>query len=392
MENKPKLVVVLSRFPYPLEKGDKLRAFNFIKGLSVFHDIYLICTSDEEITQKNKHELAHYCKEIHVFKLTKWGLLFELLSDPFTKRPFQVHYFYRKKIHKKIQSLLTQIEPDHIFCQLVRVSEYVKHYRSCSKTLDYMDVLSVGMQRRTKTEKWIKRWFFKLEFERLRNYERKIFDYFENKIIISEQDKTLISHPNFNQIKVISNGISEKFFTAKAIEKDHDLVFVGNLSYAPNIEAAEILALKIIPELHKRGHKLNLLLSGASPDERIVKLKNEFITVTGWVEDIRESYLRGRLFVAPLFIGTGQQNKVIEAIALQLPCVTSSLVSRGLNQYSLQNIILADDINTFVEKIIFAFQNFEYLLSKTENDSVNIKENYQWKKCVSELNNLIKLQ
>ncbi|MFN6085115.1 MAG: hypothetical protein ACK476_09335, partial [Fluviicola sp.] len=126
--NKPKLVVMLSRFPFPLEKGDKLRAYQFIKGLSDDYSIHLICTTDEIVSTESKKELEKYCTEIHIFKLTKLGLFFQLMTDLFFKKPFQVHYFYRSSINKSIQGLLEKIKPDHIFCQLIRVSEYVKHY------------------------------------------------------------------------------------------------------------------------------------------------------------------------------------------------------------------------------------------------------------------------
>lgn len=388
--SKPKLVVMLSRFPFPLEKGDKLRAYQFIKGLSDEYSIYLICTSDEKVSKESRKELAKYCTEIHVFQLTKVGLFFQLLTDLFFARPFQVHYFYRSSINKTIQTLLETIKPDHIFCQLIRVSEYVKHYHSCPKTLDYMDVLSVGMQRRVTVEKWYKSWFFKLEFERVRAYEKSIFDYFEHKLIISSQDQKLIPHPNNEEIHIVSNGISDSFFETIEVKKEFDLVFVGNLSYAPNIEAAELLANEILPELHKKGFRLNLLISGASPDKRVLKLESEYVKISGWVDDIRISYLKGRLFVAPLFIGTGQQNKVLEAMALGVPCLTSSLVFRGLNQFSSQNILLADTFEAFVEKIIMVSNNFEYLKEISTNAKNEILENYKWITQISTLKNIIK--
>ncbi|MFN5982158.1 MAG: glycosyltransferase [Fluviicola sp.] len=388
--NKPKLVVMLSRFPFPLEKGDKLRAYQFIKGLSDDYSIHLICTTDEIVSTESKKELEKYCTEIHIFKLTKLGLFFQLMTDLFFKKPFQVHYFYRSSINKSIQGLLEKIKPDHIFCQLIRVSEYVKHYHHCKKTLDYMDVLSVGMKRRVSVEKWYKRWFFKLEFERVRSYERSIFDYFENKLIISDQDQNLIPHPRNSEIKIVSNGISDLFFEELEVEKEFDLVFVGNLSYAPNVEAAEFLANEILPELHRRGFKLNVLISGASPDKRVLKLESEYVKISGWVEDIRLSYLKGRLFVAPLFIGTGQQNKVLEAMALGVPCLTSSLVFRGLNQFSTQNILLADTFDTFVEKIISVSNNFEYLHVLSTNAKKEIKENYKWTTQISALKSILR--
>ena len=76
--NKPKLVVVLSRFPYPLEKGDKLRAYHQIKYLSNEFSIHLICTTDQVISDEHKSILQKYCNEITIFKLNKF---IQILND-----------------------------------------------------------------------------------------------------------------------------------------------------------------------------------------------------------------------------------------------------------------------------------------------------------------------
>lgn len=351
MESKENILVILSRFPYPLEKGDKLRAFYQLKELSKRFNITLVCTTDIPVSKEHEEIVSQFCTKVHIFQLTKWGLIFQLLRTLFGSKPLQVHYFYRKSIHRKIREIITQVKPDHIYCQLIRVSEYVKNEHLVPKTLDYMDALSKGMERRIQTEAWFKKWFYRLESKRLKEYERRIFDYFEHKTIISEQDRKLIQHPDNHKILIVPNGIDESFFEVLPIEKDYELVFTGNFSYAPNIEAAVCLAEEILPRIHKKGISCKLLLSGANPVRRVQELQSEFITVTGWVDDIRESYQRSRIFAAPLFIGTGLQNKLLEAMASGLPCITTSLSNNALGGVDGKNILLAEDIDTFVEKI-----------------------------------------
>lgn len=351
MESKENILFIVSRFPYPLEKGDKLRAFYQLKELSKQYNVTLVCTTDIPVSEQHKQIVNQFCTQIHLFQLTKLGLLFQLLRTILGSKPLQVQYFYRKSIHRKIKDIIAQSKPAHIYCQLIRVSEYVKNEHLVPKTLDYMDALSKGMERRIQTEAWYKKWFYRLESKRLKQYERRIFDYFEYKTIISEQDRKLIYHPENQKIVVVPNGIDESFFETLPIEKDYDLLFTGNFSYAPNIEAAICLAEEILPRLHKRGISCKLLLSGASPAKRVLELQSQYITVTGWVDDIRISYQRSRIFVAPLFIGTGLQNKLLEAMASGLPCITTPLSNNALGGTDGENILLAEDIDTFVEKI-----------------------------------------
>lgn len=378
MNAKPVLFVVLSRFPYPLEKGDKLRGFHQLKSLSTSFDIVLCCTTEQKISDEAIAAVKGFCREIHTFHLSKTGLLFQAFLALFTKRPFQVAYFFRYRHYRSIQKLLRDTSPDHVFCQLLRVAEYVKDYHSCPKTIDYMDALSKGMERRITMEPWYKRWFYKSEFKRLLHYERSIFDYFEHKVIISEQDARYIHHPKRDQIVVIPNGVDERFFHFPDTPKDFDILFSGNFSYPPNIEAACYIVNELLPELKKRNFHPKILLSGASPHQRVRALAGPDVHVSGWVNDIRESYARSRMFVAPMFIGTGLQNKLLEAMAMGLPCVTTSLANNALKATNGENILLAEERDEFVEKIVVFLTNsstFEEIGNKGRDF---VRLNYSW--------------
>lgn len=380
MEAKEDILFIVSRFPYPLEKGDKLRAFYQLKELSTQFNVTLVCTTDIPVSEKHREIVNQFCTEIHIFQLTKLGLIFQLLRTVLGSKPMQVHYFYRKSIHRKIRALIAATKPTHIYCQLVRVSEYVKNEHLIPKTLDYMDALSKGMERRIQTEAWYKKWFYRLESKRLKHYERRIFDYFEHKTIISEQDRKLIYHPDNQKMVIIPNGIDAAFFETLHIEKDYDIVFTGNFSYAPNIEAAVCLAEEILPRLHQKGLHCKLLLSGANPSKRVLDLQSEYITVTGWVDDIRVSYQRSRLFAAPLFIGTGLQNKLLEAMASGLPCITTPLSNNALGGVNGENILLAEDIHTFVEKITEVLVIEGNFSSIAQNGKSYIELLYSWER------------
>ena len=98
-----------------------------------------------------------------------------------------------------------------MFCQLIRTSEYVKKHNSIPKTLDYMDVFSKGIERRLPTIPFYLKPLYNAEQKRLVNYESAIFNFFDNKIIISEQDRALIKRPDKGKIEIISNGVDWTF-------------------------------------------------------------------------------------------------------------------------------------------------------------------------------------
>jgi glycosyltransferase involved in cell wall biosynthesis len=378
---------MLSRFPFPLEKGDKLRAFNQIRELSDDFEIHLIAISGKSINDETKNKLAPYCQSIHIIRINAWSIFWNCCLCLLSNKPFQTGYFRSFAGKQKVKQLLKSINPDHIYCQLIRVTEYVKDYHLCSKTLDYMDTLSVGIERRISKVAWYKKWIFKQEYNRLKNYERIIFDYFEYKTIISNQDKSLIHHPEKASIACIPNGIDQSFFEYSDSKARFDIVFVGNLSYAPNIEAVNFIANKI---LHK-APSISCLISGANPGSSVSRLcrKNPQITLQSWVDDIRTAYSSGKIMVAPMMIGTGMQNKLLEAMALGIPCVTTSLANNAIQATNNESILVANTNDEFVAAIHKLLNDADFYNKIAQNGQAFVRNHYTWKTTTEILKKLI---
>ena len=372
-----KIFVLLPRFPYPLEKGDKLRAFNQIKYLSGHHEIHLCAINDVKLRQKDIDALRPFCESIHVINISRFQIAFNVLKAFITGKPLQVGYFYTGRGQRKIKALLNEIQPDHIYCQLIRVAEYVK-YQPIAKTLDYQDVFSKGAERRSKTAPFFLRPVLRFEYKRLLKYERDIFDYFDNKTIISIPDRDLIPHPDREQIAVVINGVDTDFFTPLDSPPEYDIVFTGNMGYAPNVNAAEYLAKEILPLVHEKRPGTSLTLAGATPHPAVQALQNEHVTVTGWVEDIRECYSKARMFIAPMKIGTGLQNKLLEAMAMKIPSITSPLANQALNARQGEEILVGKSTEEFARHILDVLENDDLAKKLAENGHKFIHENYNW--------------
>ena len=97
MESKPRLFMIVSRFPFPLEKGDKLRAYYQIRELSRYFSIQLIALSDTNVTPEQKQQLENYCEEVHVLKISRFSTLLNAALMLLGKKPFQVGYFFSIK-------------------------------------------------------------------------------------------------------------------------------------------------------------------------------------------------------------------------------------------------------------------------------------------------------
>lgn len=384
-----KLFFLLPRVPYPTEKGDKLRAFNQLKQLSKNFEIILCALNDTVLHDDAVEVLSRYAKAVHIIPLSKGVVLLNLIKTVFTDKPLQVGYFYNHQTAVRIRQLINHYKPDHIFCQLVRVAEYVKDI-PVKKTLDYQDVFSKGIERRLETSPFYIRPFLRTEYKRMLKYEHDIFSKFDHRIIISYPDRELIPHPDRGKIVVVRNGVDAGFFKPMTKAKQFDLVFTGNMGYPPNINAAEYLALKVIPLLVRQKPSISLLIGGANPHLRVSALRSPHIEISGWVPDMRECYATARIFIAPMQIGTGLQNKLLEAMAMQVPCITSPLANQALRAKEDEEIFVARTPKEYADKITFLLDHPAEAHKVAMNGYNYVQRNYSWERETNKIAELIR--
>ena len=372
------LLVVLSRFPYPLENGDKLRAYHQIRVLSRQHDIYLFALSDKEVSAESMAALSPYCKEIRVGRICWWTKLTNCLLAFFKGLPIQCGYFYSWEAKKALHQFAAEVQPDAIYAQLVRTVPYV-HDLEGEKTIDYQDVLSQGMLRRAQRAPFWQKPFFKMESRRLQRYEAEVFSLFQHHTIITEVDRDLMPVAEKEKIKVVGNGVDFEQYKYAGQEKIYDLMFAGNMAYAPNVDAAEFMVKEILPQLLPQFPDLKLVLCGANPAKKVQALQGPHVIVTGWVDSIAEYYAQSKVFIAPMRLGTGLQNKLLEAMATQLPCVTSPLAAKPLKNAEYQkDILVCETPEEYVSAISRLLTDSAFYQQFASNGYSYVKENYSW--------------
>lgn len=386
-----KLLVLLSRVPFPLEKGDKLRAYHLVSRLARKHEVHLVCLSDTPTAPEHLEHLEGFCSSIEVVRIPRWRIILKLLAAAFSRLPVQVVYFHHRHAQLRIDAAIDRIRPDHVVCQLVRTTEYVRHRYGLPKTLDYMDTLSKGMERRTETAPWYLRPIFRLETRRLIRYENLMFDQFDHSMIISAQDRDYIYHPWRERIAVVPNGVDMEHFRPQTVEKRFDLLFTGNMNYPPNIDSVLFLVNKVLPIVRKERPEASLLVSGVDPAPSVRDLarRDMLITVTGWVKDIRASYASSRIFIAPMQIGTGLQNKLLEAMAMRIPCITSALANNAIGAGPGDAVLIGETPEDYARLVIRLLNDAQERERIAANGYAFVRERFDWERSAAEMEHLI---
>ena len=376
-----KILVVLPRVPFPIEKGDKLRAYNFIREMSKNDEIHLFAIDEENnCTQKTIDHLGTFCKSITVVPLKKIDACFDIIRAFFNGLPLQIGYFYSKKINNRFLETIKTTAPDHIACQLVRTAEYVKNI-NIPKSIDIQDTMSLNMERRSQmTKNPLVRFVLCMESKRLLKYEHEIFDKFDDKTLISRPDRDMYPHENRNTIHIIPNGVNFDYFCPREEEKKFDIVFTGNMGYNPNVNGSMFLVKEILPILLKSKPDIKILIAGANPPKKLKRLESANVHVTGWVEDIRDCYAQSKIFIAPMRIGTGLQNKLLEAMAMKIPCITTPLANESLGAKSGVNILVAKGKQDLADNILTLLNNKQLADAIAQKGFDFVKEIYSWEK------------
>ena len=383
-----KIFFLTPRVPYPIDKGDKLRAYYQIKFLSERHEIFLFSLDENSSYLPEKDPLLKICKKVRVVKLSRRRIFFNLVAGMFKPIPLQTAYYFSKKIQKEIAKEIADFKPDLIYCQLIRAAEYVREIKSVPKIIDYVDVISKGLERRISKSNLLWKLILRTELKRALKYEKKVFDEFDDRIVITHEDRDWFQFAEKEKIKVIPNGIDVNFYKPIPSEKKYDLFFSGNLRYPPNVDAAQFLVNEIVPLIRNRIPNLKVLIAGAAPNNKILSLRSDKVEIKGWIDDVRDYYKQAKIFLAPMRIGTGLQNKLLQAMAMKLPCVTSDLTRKGIAASDENVVVVADTAAEYADLILKLLSDQKYSDEVAERGYNFVKSNFAWEQIILNLDKI----
>ena len=372
-----KILVVLPLFPYPLEKGDKLRAFYQIRELSKHNEVYLFCVSHTKVPPESIEKLTPYCRDIKVVHSPRLVNYKNVLRNYLYTKSLQIGYWDSLKARRSYKKFEKQVVPDVIYSQMVRTMTLVSR-SPIPKVMDFQDALSMNTERRMEKSRGLWHYILHFEFKMLRSTEYNSFRIFDALTIISETDSEAIPHRKNGDIIVVPNGVDFEYFKPLEREKEYDIVFCGNMRYEPNVYASQYLVKEVMPIVWQEFPQAKLLLAGAYPKNKVSHLASKLVTVSGYVDDIRESYASARIFAAPMQTGSGLQNKLLEAMAMKLPCVTTSIANDSLRAQEGKDVLIGNTPYEFAEHLIALLRDQQLRDQLAENGYAFVCDNYSW--------------
>jgi glycosyltransferase involved in cell wall biosynthesis len=369
-----RVLFISQMVPYlPCNDGFRLIPANILKNLSGNHEIHLISLGGKESVEQINWSKA-YCASIatiypdssrsfnnfvrHAVGAIAPGLIEKVKASIARLKPHLLH------LEGSSMASLVSLAPQGVECVL---SIHDSRYLRCSQFFNYSKTLADAVK-------------YKFLTWRYYRFERHWYNKSSRIIVTSTVDKNaILGIAKEENIEVIPNGIDFDYWFYKPEPVLGRLVFSGNMSWAPNEDAAEYFVKEIFPFIRKQDPKVEFWIVGASPTKRVIQLSREpGVKVTGTVDDIREYVRKATLYVSPLRFGAGIKNKILEAMALGTPIVASKISLTGTSFENGKHLIIAHTGPEFVKSITLLLK--DACLRKRLSDSAlkEVKTNYTW--------------
>jgi sugar transferase (PEP-CTERM/EpsH1 system associated) len=386
-----RILCLTARLPHPPNRGDRLRAYNFIKSLARQHELHLVSFISHDDERANIKPLNKFCQDVRVVHVSRARSILSVGTNIWRSIPLQAIYYRSEAMQHLVDQKLSEVDFDAAYIHLFRMAPYLAHSTRLYRIVDLTDVISREIERSLSYRSIVSRLIYTIEKPRIQRYERFVANTFEEVWLISEADRQALATicPSAN-IQVVTNGIdTDRFYPTGIPILPNSLIFTGHMGVAHNVDAATQLAQHVLPLIQKEIPDCTLQIIGAEPLPIIQKLAlNPTITVTGYVPDLNDYLNRAALFVAPLRFAAGVQNKVLEAMATARPVITTSIVNEGLGAIPGKEIIIADTSQELAEQVVILLRDQALASNIGQNGMNYVRQKYSWNMVLERVNSL----
>jgi polysaccharide biosynthesis protein PslH len=351
-----KILYVCHRFPFPPKRGGKIRPFNMIRHLTASGHRVTVCSLARSPAEAAEGAgIAEYCERFEAGLVSNPVQALRMVARLPTTVPSSMGFFHSPELARKIDALLASERFDLIFVHCSSVAQYVSDVRGIPKILDFGDMDSQKWLEYVQYKPLVLKAGYWLEGTKLEREEKRLARQFDLCTATTRAEwETLESYGTGVASDWFPNGVDADFFKPDGEGYDVDTIsFIGRMDYYPNQEAMFRFCADSWPLLRARRPDIKLVIVGADPSPAVKKLGElPGVTVTGSVPDVRPYVLRSAAMVAPLNIARGTQNKILEAMAMGVPVVSSRVASGGVDAIDQEHFLVADTPSHYAEALL----------------------------------------
>lgn len=390
------ILFLTTRFPYPPDDGGKIDTLANLNILSKNYNVFLFYIGNKDEREKELEEHINLQGLYNYTKNAKNNLI-GIFINLFCKVPYTISKYHDYNIYKKIEGIIKEKNINIVFIDHLHMAFYGKlikeKFDGIKLILREHNAEYIFWKRIFKEEKnIIKKFIFWWQSLKILNYEREITNIFDRCVMISPIDQLNLKKINTNAKTVAiptAMNIKKYQFSHTINTISHSMIYLGNFSWLPNLQGLLWFLREVWPEIIGMFPKAKLFIVGKNPPKEISEYQNNDIIVTGYVNDVKLWIAKSEIFIVPLFSGGGIRIKILEAMAIGKPIVSTSIGAEGIDAKNMKNIIISDNKESFVKSIKLLFYNKKIRDNLSKNSRKLIEEKYSFEVIEKEINHII---
>lgn len=388
------IVLVAPRFPFPLDKGDRLTIYHMLRYFSQRHTVSLVCFLEPEQDPAWVEKVEPFCEQVVIVPLSKRRAYANCMTGIVGRTPLQLRYYSDPAMHAAVREVVAAQQPDLLYAHTIRMGQYIEPYKSIPRVLAMQISMTLNYRRLAEQAKGLpSKLFHTMEYRKVRAYEGQFARKFDKVLLISPHDLNAIERDRPDENVFFSpHGVDFEFFSPEPgrAQAPGSLIFTGNMNYAPNVDAARYFYEEIFPLVRAEVPEVTWSIVGANPVAELEAMASDpAITVTGRVPDLREYMNRAEIAIDPLRVGAGLQNKVLEGMSMGLPMVITSVANEGIKAVDGENILLADSPAAFAQHVVDLLRDAELRRQLGTAARQFIVEKWSWEKHFDDLEEMM---
>jgi len=350
------------RIPYPPDKGDKIRSYQWLMALSASFRVHLAAFVDDPRDFAHRDLLTSLCESLALLPLRPLAGRLKSLVGLVTGEPLSIPYYRDARLRRWVAKTWRGHDIRHLLVYSSAMAQYVPRTRfsRARRVIDFVDVDSDKWRQYAQGRRGPMRWVYGREAERLAAFDRALARDFDLCLFVSAaeaawfRDHGGAAGGNLDHVR---NGVDSAYFDpaqggpSPYAAGVRALVFTGAMDYWANQDAVTWFAREVLPRVRAERPEVVFHIVGSRPSAGVTALAGEGVRVTGRVPDVRPFLHHAAAVVAPMRIARGVQNKVLEAMAMARPVVVTSKGLEGIGAADGEELLVADDAGAFVRQL-----------------------------------------
>lgn len=351
-----KILWVKSDFLHPTTRGGQIRTLEMLKRLHRRHEIHYVAL-DLDQQPGGVERSSEYCTKAypvphHAPPHTAPRFWLQVAQNMFSELPLAVSRYRSAGMQRQLAELIGSEDFDAVVCDFLFPAPNIP---DLGKAVLFQHNLEAQIWKRRLEHASFPpvRWYFRSQYEKMRRYEGQVCGAVKRVIAVSHEDaRKMRSEYGVRCAHAVPTGVDLEYFTPPVdVKRTRNLVFVGSMDWAPNVDGMQWFVREVLPRIRMRQPDCALTIAGRRPHPAIRKLAAEYpnIIVTGTVADVRPFLWESAVAIVPLRIAGGTRLKIFEAMAAQVPVVSTTIGAEGLDVRNGETIRIADSPEDFAD-------------------------------------------